>query len=90
MVCKKYYLQVVLKEIDTTSTYERVMVESQSIVDKHIKTSITTIFMYHHNANAYLSLIGFQNFISSHMVRGLLQHHISALLNLCLNYLLVA
>ena len=37
VVCKKYYLQVVLKEIDTTSTYERVMVDSQSIVDEHIK-----------------------------------------------------
>ena len=37
VVCKKYYLQVVLKEIETTATYESVMVESQSIVDEHIK-----------------------------------------------------
>ena len=37
VVCKKYYLQVVLKEIETTATYESIQEESQSIVDEHIK-----------------------------------------------------
>jgi hypothetical protein len=37
VVCKKYYLQVVIKEIETTAAYENVTVESQSIVDEHIK-----------------------------------------------------
>ena len=37
IVCKKYYLEVVLKEIDTTITYEHVMEECQGIVDRHIK-----------------------------------------------------
>ena len=37
VVCRKYYLQVVLKEIGTTATYESTQEESQSIVDEHIK-----------------------------------------------------
>ena len=37
IVCRKYYLQVVLKEIDSTATYESIMEEHQGIVDKHIK-----------------------------------------------------
>jgi hypothetical protein len=37
IVSKKYYLEVVLKEIDTTITYEHVMEECQGIVDRHIK-----------------------------------------------------
>ena len=37
VVFKKYYLQVVLKEIETTATYESIQEESQSIVDEHIK-----------------------------------------------------
>ena len=37
VVCKKYYLQMVLKEIETTATYESIQEESQSIVDEHIK-----------------------------------------------------
>ena len=60
-----------IKEIDTTSTYERVMVESQSIVNEHIKYFNNDHFMYHHNANAYLGFIGFRNFISSLTVQGL-------------------
>ena len=39
---KKYYLEVVLKEIDSTATYESVMEDCQSIVDRH-----TTFFRKH-------------------------------------------
>ena len=37
VLCKNYYLQLVLKEIETTATYESIQEESQSIVDEHIK-----------------------------------------------------
>ena len=36
MVCRKYYLEVILKEIETTATYEEVMENCQDIVDRHI------------------------------------------------------
>ena len=37
VVCKKYYLEVVLKETETTATYETVMMDGQSIVNEHCK-----------------------------------------------------
>ena len=49
VVCKRYYLQVVLKEIDTTATYESIQEESQSIVDEHK-------YFNTHYINALLSL----------------------------------
>ena len=36
-MCREYYLQVVLKEIDSTATYQSVMEDHKGIVDKHIK-----------------------------------------------------
>ena len=43
VVCKKYYLEVVLKEIDATATYECVMEDSGGIVDRHVR-----FFRNHH------------------------------------------
>ena len=36
VVCKKYYLEVILKEIGTTATYEEVMENCQDIINRHI------------------------------------------------------
>ena len=44
VVCKKYYLEVVLKEIDATVTYECVMEDSGGIVDRHVRD----FFRNHH------------------------------------------
>ena len=43
VVCRKYYLEVVLKEIDSTATYERVEEDSEGIVNRHIR-----FFRHHH------------------------------------------
>ena len=37
VVCRKYYLEVVLKEIDSTATYERVDEDSEGIINRHIR-----------------------------------------------------
>ena len=34
-MCKKYYLEVVIRELTTTSTYERVDRECMNVVTKH-------------------------------------------------------
>ena len=43
VVCKKYYKEVILKEIDATATYECVMEDSGGIVDRHVR-----FFRNHH------------------------------------------
>ena len=70
VVCKKCYLEVVLKEIDSTATYESVMEDCQSIVDRHTTFLENTVLRYHLNINACLCFIGCQSFISSLMVLG--------------------
>ena len=68
VVCKKYYLEVVLKEIDATATYECVMEDSGGIVDRGMLDFLETI--NHHSINACLCSIGCQSFINSLMVLG--------------------
>ena len=36
VVCRKYYLQIVVEEIGSTAIYERIMEDGQSIVNEHI------------------------------------------------------
>ena len=36
VVCKKYYLEVVMKEITETSTYEHINKESLNVVNEHL------------------------------------------------------
>ena len=35
VVCRKYYLQIVVEEICSTATYKRIMEDGQSIVNEH-------------------------------------------------------
>ena len=37
MVCKKYYLEIVLIELETTSTYEKVNVCCEEVIQKHLE-----------------------------------------------------
>ena len=37
MVCKKYYLDVVLKELESTNTYQEVHSDCSSVVSRHLK-----------------------------------------------------
>ena len=37
VVCKKYYLEVVMREIETTATYEKVMDDATNIINQHCK-----------------------------------------------------
>jgi len=69
VVCKKYYWEVVLKEIDLTATYESVMQDCQSIVDRHTTFFLqNTVLRYH--LNACLCFIGCKSFINNLMVLG--------------------
>ena len=36
IVCKKYYLDAVLRELESTSTYKEVCSNSDSVVDRHV------------------------------------------------------
>ena len=37
VVCKKYYLDVVLKELESTNTYQEVHSDCSSVVSMHLK-----------------------------------------------------
>ena len=37
VICKKYYLEIVLKELETTSTYEMVNVCCEEVIQKHLE-----------------------------------------------------
>ena len=67
VVCRKYYLEVVLKEIDSTATYERVEEDSEGIINRHIRFLDITVLRYHRSVNVCLHFIGFQSFINSLM-----------------------
>ena len=73
VVCKKYYLEVVLKETETTTTYETVMMDWQSIVNEHCKYFYRCHIMCLHSIGGLLYSTGFQSFTNSHMGQGLLQ-----------------
>ena len=70
VVCKKYYKEVVLKEIDATATYECVMEDSEALLIGMLDFLETIILKYHHSIIACLCSIGCQSFINSLMVQG--------------------
>ena len=72
VVCKMYYLEVVLKETETTAIYETAMMDGQSIFNKHCKYFLDATLIYLHSIGAWLYSIGFQSFINGHMGQGLL------------------
>ena len=84
VVCKKYYLEVVLKELRTTSTYKHVDRECMNVVTEHLKFTWTmTLGIYHR-------FIGYQNYTNSLMVLGSLLPQISVVQSLYPSYLLHA
>ena len=91
VVCKKYYLEVVLKELRMTSTYKHVDRECMDVVTEHLKfmtkykiyVDRDLRYIYHH-------FIGYQNYTNSLMVPGSLLPQISVVQSLCPSYLLHA
>ena len=88
VVCKKYYLEVVLKELRTTSTYKHVDRECMDVVAEHLKFMTKYKIYVDHALGIYHRFIGYQNYINSLMVLGLLLPQISVVQSLCPSYLL--
>ena len=86
VVCKKYYLEVVLKELRTTSTYKHVDRECMHVVTEHLKFITNCKIYVDHDLSIYHRFIGYQNYINSLMVPGLLLPQINVVQSLCPNY----
>ena len=72
VVCKKYYLEVVLREVNATTTYECVTEEYGDLVDGHSKYIWQPITWWCSlNLNACLCFIAFQSYTKTLMVQGL-------------------
>ena len=65
VVCKKYYLDVVLKELESTNTYQEVHSDCSNVVGTYKMTSL-----YRNNKNIYHHFTGSQSCIRTLMVPG--------------------
>ena len=45
VVCKKYYLDVVIKELNSTDTYVRVNNDSVNVVSRHLEYMVKKVLM---------------------------------------------
>ena len=89
VVCKKYYLEVVIRELTTTSTYDRVDRECMHVhvVAEHLR------FMTNYKIRMEPELrylLGYQRCINSRMVQDLLLPLINVVRSLCQSCLLHA
>ena len=51
VVCKKYYLDVVLKELESTNTYQEVHSDCSNVVSRHLKYMYKITSLYLNNKN---------------------------------------
>ena len=87
VVCKKYYLDVVLNELSTTDTYVHDDRGSQCVILDHLQYMTKMLNL---NMKIYHPFTGYLSYIRTLMGKGLLQRQIDVLLNRCLNCLLLA
>ena len=77
VVCKKYYLEVVLKELRTTSTYKHVDRECMDVVTEHLKFMTKYKIYVDHDLRYLPSFYWLPNYTNSLMVPGSLLPQIS-------------
>ena len=86
VVCKKYYLDVVLKELESTNTYQEVHSDCSSVVSRHLKYMVQNdIFV----RNICHHFTGYQSCIRTLMVPGSSLLQINVLPNSFHRYLLL-
>ena len=73
VVCKKYYLDVVLKELESTNTYQEVHSDCSNVVSRHLKYMVQN--------NIFVHFTGYQSCIRTLMVPGSSQLQINVLPN---------
>ena len=71
VVCKKYYLEIVLREVNATTTYECVTEEYGNLVDGHSKYMATNHMVVQPEFKFLPLFIGFQSYTKTLMVQGL-------------------
>ena len=90
VVCKKYYLDVVLNELSTTDTYVQDDRGSQCVILDNLQymTKVNiNVEPEHEDLPSFYWLLSYTRTL---MGKGLLQRQIDVLLNRCLNCLLLA
>ena len=89
VVCKKYYLDVVLKELESTNTYQEVHSDCSSVVSRHLKYMVQMTSLYRNNKNICHHFTGYQSCIRTLMVPGSSLLQINVLPNSFHRYLLL-
>ena len=86
VVCKKYYLDVVLKELESTNTYQEVHSDCSSVVSRHLKYMVQNDIFVQEQQDHFT---GYQSCIRTLMVPGSSLLQINVLPNSFHRYLLL-
>ena len=90
VVCKKYYLEVVLGEVNDSTTYEHVTEDYSKLVSGHLKFMAANRIVVQHDNRCLPQFYWLPKLHKNLMVLGLYLPLKNALQSLYLDYLLVA
>ena len=89
VVCKKYYLDVMLKELESTNTYQEVHSDCSSVVSRHLKYMVQNDIFVQEQQEHLHHFTGYQSCIRTLMVPGSSLLQINVLPNSFHRYLLL-
>ena len=66
VVCKKYYLDVVIIELGSTNTYKKVNSDCMSVINRHLDYMLKSELMYVSSMKGCHHFTGYLNYIKHH------------------------